>query len=69
LDEAPRTGLYPLLDDLELQTYTVRLAFPDEDALLAALLRPLGLDDAPELRGHGAATDAGYLLAIGRRPA
>jgi SAM-dependent methyltransferase len=69
MEDVARKRLEPLLDDLELQTHTVRLAFPDEDALLAALLRPLGLDEAPELRGHGAVVDAGYLLAIGRRPA
>jgi SAM-dependent methyltransferase len=69
IEEVARKRLEPLLEDLELQTHSVRLVFEDEDALLAALLRPLGLDAAPELRGHGAATDAGYLLAIGRRPA
>jgi hypothetical protein len=57
VEEVARKRLGPLLDELELQTHTVRLAFADEDALLAALLRPHGLDDAR------------YLLAIGRRPA
>ena len=67
-EDIARERLEPLLDDLVLETHTVRLAFADEDALLAALLRPTGLDDRPDLRGYGAACDAGYLLAIGRRP-
>jgi len=69
IEAVARERLEPLLDDLECETQSVRLAFEDEYALLAALLRAHGHDDAPELRGHGAATDAGYLLAIGRRPA
>ena len=68
-EDIARKRLESLLDDVEVQTHTVRLAFEDEDALLAALLRPLGLDDPPDLRGYGAACDAGYLIAIGRRPA
>ena len=68
-EDVARKRLESLLDDVEIQTHTVRLAFEDEDALLAALLRPLELDDPPDLRGYGAACDAGYLLAFGRRPA
>ena len=68
-EDVARERLESLLDDVEIETHTVRLTFADEDALLAALLRPHGLDDAPDLRGYGAACDAGYLLAIGRRPA
>ena len=52
-----------------VESHTVRLAFEDEDALLEALMRPLALDDPPDMRGYGAACDAGYLVAIGRRPA
>jgi SAM-dependent methyltransferase len=69
IEAVARRRLEPMLEDLEVETRSVRLVFEDEDALLAALLRPLGLSDVPELRGHGAACDAGYLLAIGRRPA
>ena len=68
-EDVARKRLESLLDDVEIETHTVRLAFEDEDALLAALLRPHDLDDAPDLRGYGAACDAGYLLAFGRRPA
>ena len=61
--------LEPLLEDLQLRTHIVRFTFPDPDAFFAALLRPLELDDPPDLRGYGAAFDARYLLAFGRRPA
>ena len=56
-----------LLEDVIVQTRTIVLTFPDEDALLAALLRPHGLDDAPALRGCGAQVRAQYLLVRGRR--
>lgn len=57
-----------LLEDLTVQTRTIVLTFPDEDALLAALLRPHGIDHAPHLRGCGAEVHAQYLLVRGRTP-
>jgi SAM-dependent methyltransferase len=68
-DEIARARFEPFLDDVTVQTRTIVLDFPGEDALLAALLRPHGLDDAPELRGCGAQVRAQYLLLRGRAPA
>jgi SAM-dependent methyltransferase len=56
------------LDDVVIQTRTVVLTFGSEDELLAALLRPHGLDDSSALRGCGASVAASYLLVRGRRP-
>jgi SAM-dependent methyltransferase len=68
-EEIARRRLEPFLDDVTIQTRTIVLSFGDEDALLAALLRPHGLDDAPELRGCGDEVRAQYLLVRGRTPA
>jgi SAM-dependent methyltransferase len=68
-DEVARWRFESFLDDVTVQTRTIVLDFPDEDALLAAFLRPLGLDDAPSLRGCGSQVRAQYLLIRGRTPA
>jgi SAM-dependent methyltransferase len=68
-DEVARRRFESLLEDVTVQTRTIVLSFDDEDALLAALLRPHGLDDALELRGCGAEVAAQYLLVRGRTPA
>jgi SAM-dependent methyltransferase len=67
-DEIARARFESLLEDVTIQTRTILLSFESEDALLAALLRPHGLDDAPGLRGCGAQVAASYLLVRGRRP-
>ena len=72
--------LDPLLDELELRTRTVQLAFETPDACFDALLAPYELPRAlrPALErllascnncsGGGVEIDARYLLAVGRRP-
>ena len=67
-EEVARARFESLLEDVTVQYRTVLLTFPDEDALLAAVLRPHGLADAPSLRGCGAQVAARYLLVRGRRP-
>jgi SAM-dependent methyltransferase len=63
-----RARFESVLEDVTVQQRTIVLMFPSEDELLAALLRPLGLDDAPALRGCGAQVPAPYLLVRGRKP-
>jgi SAM-dependent methyltransferase len=67
-EEVARKRFESLLEDVTIQTRTILLAFESEDALLAALLRPHGIDDAPALRGSGAEVPAQYLLLRGRKP-
>jgi SAM-dependent methyltransferase len=69
LEAVARGRFESLLEDVTVQTRTILLSFASEDALLAALLRPHGLDGAPGLRGCGAQIAAQYLLVRGRRPA
>jgi SAM-dependent methyltransferase len=66
-DEIARRRLEPILEGVTIQTRTIVLSLPSEDELLAAFLRPHGLDDAPGLRGCGAEVSARYLLIRGRR--
>jgi ubiquinone/menaquinone biosynthesis C-methylase UbiE len=68
-DAVARARFEPVLDDVIVQTRTVLLSFDSEEALLAAFLRPYGLEDAPGLRGCGAQVLAQYLLVRGRTPA
>jgi SAM-dependent methyltransferase len=68
-EEIARARFESFLEDVTIQTRTLMLNFPDEDALLSALLRPHGLDDAPALRGCGSQPMAQYLLLRGRKPA
>ena len=69
IEAIARARFESVLEDVTVQRRTVVLTFPSEDELLAALLRPFGLDDAPALRGCGAQVAAQYLLFLGRRPA
>ena len=69
IEQVARYRFESLLEDVTVQIRTIMLTFPSEDALIAALLRPHGLDDAPALRGCGAQVAARYLLLLGRRPA
>jgi SAM-dependent methyltransferase len=66
--DVARARFESLLEDVTIQTRTILLSFESEDALLAALLRPHGLDDVPSLRGCGAQVMAQYLLVLGRKP-
>jgi ubiquinone/menaquinone biosynthesis C-methylase UbiE len=66
-EHVARARFEPVLEDVTVQFRTILLDFPDEDALLRALLRPHDLDEAPELRGCGASVGAQYLLVRGRR--
>jgi SAM-dependent methyltransferase len=68
IEAIARARFESLLEDVVVQTRTIMLTFGSEEELLAALLRPHGLADAPELRGCGAQVAARYLLARGRRP-
>jgi SAM-dependent methyltransferase len=68
-EEIARHRFESLLEDVVVQTRTALLTFGSEAELLAALLRPHGLGDAPELRGCGPQVQAQYLLLVGRRPA
>jgi hypothetical protein len=63
-----RSRFEPVLELVTLQTRTIILTFEDEEALLAAVLRPFGLEAAPALGGCGAHVAARYVLAVGRRP-
>jgi SAM-dependent methyltransferase len=68
IEEVARKRFESLLEDVVVQIRTVMLTFPSEDELLAAVLRPHGIEDAGELRGCGPQFAAQYLLLVGRRP-
>jgi SAM-dependent methyltransferase len=68
IEQVARHRFESLLEDVRVQRRTIMLTFPSEDALIAALLRPFGLSDAPALRGCGAQVAAAYLLVRGRKP-
>jgi SAM-dependent methyltransferase len=65
IEQVARHRFESVLEDVTVQRRTVVLTFPSEDALLAALLRPFGLTDAPALRGCGGQVAAPYLLVRG----
>jgi SAM-dependent methyltransferase len=67
IEEVARARFESVLEDVTVQRRTIMLTFPSEDELLAALLRPFGVDNAPALRGCGAQVAAHYLLVLGRR--
>jgi SAM-dependent methyltransferase len=65
IEQIARHRFESVLEDVSVQRRTVVLTFPSEDALLAAVLRPFGLEEAPALRGCGAQVAASYLLVRG----
>jgi SAM-dependent methyltransferase len=67
-EEVARKRFASLLEDVVVQIRTIMLTFASEEQLLAALLRPHGIEDAGELRGCGAQVPARYLLLVGHRP-
>jgi SAM-dependent methyltransferase len=67
IEAIARARFESLLEDVVIQTRTIVLTFGAEEELLAALLRPHGLGDAPALRGCGASVAARYLLVRGQR--